>query len=174
MHKGALKVSVALGNGQRINIWNVHLQDGASGQVRSRQVAELIQWIIKAQDGQAADIVGGDFNFTPESEEFRMFVAAIGPDVHQLASDEAFPTWDGLKLTPEASQALDHIFVRLRQAGDEVSARPRKVFAAARPEDRLSDHMGMEALVTFRNAVEDHRPVLVGQRIENDRMGSPF
>ena len=113
MHKGALKITITVGSGQRVNIWNVHLQDGGSTRVRSRQVTELIAWINDAHDGQIADIVGGDFNFTPGSDEFRHFVAAIGPDVHQLAGNAAFPTWDALKLVPGSGEALDHIFVRM-------------------------------------------------------------
>src|SRR5262249_17532651 len=151
MNKGALKVTITVAAGQRFNIWNVHLQDGASSPARASQIAELISWVEDSHDGQVADIVGGDFNFTPESREFREFVEAIGPDVHQLAGDAAFPTWDGLKAMPGGGQTLDHIFVRIRQPGNEVNARPRRVFAATRLEDRLSDHMGMQAAMTFGN-----------------------
>jgi endonuclease/exonuclease/phosphatase family metal-dependent hydrolase len=166
MHKGALKITITVGSGQRVNIWNVHLQDGGSTRVRSRQVTELIAWINDAHDGQIADIVGGDFNFTPGSGEFRHFVAAIGPDVHQLAGDAAFPTWDPLKLVPGSGEALDHIFVRMREPADEIHAMPRRVFAASRREDRLSDHMGMEALLTFGSIPEHREPVLLGRRTE--------
>src|SRR5205823_326190 len=41
MHKGALKVTI-LANGQKFNIWNVHLQDGDTGKARERQISELI------------------------------------------------------------------------------------------------------------------------------------
>ena len=168
MNKGALKVTIVVGPGKRINVWNVHLQDGGSRELRSRQLLELIRWIDNSHDLQIADVVGGDFNFTPDSKEFRAFESAIGPDVHRLANDQPFPTWDGLKLSPELGQTLDHIFVRLKQRGNEVSARPRKVFAASQFKDRLSDHMGMEALLTFRNDMEQAIPVLVGQGTENN------
>src|SRR4051812_6743158 len=113
MNKGALKVTIAVAPDQNINIWNVHLQDGVSGPIRSGQIAELIGWIKEAKGGQLADVVGGDFNFTPESEEFKRFVAAIGPDVHQLAKDAPFPTWDGLQPNPGIGQTLDHMFIRM-------------------------------------------------------------
>jgi endonuclease/exonuclease/phosphatase family metal-dependent hydrolase len=164
MNKGALKVTVTVRTGQRFNIWNVHLQDEASGPVRSRQIAQLIRWVRQAQDGQIADIVGGDFNFTPDSNEFREFVAAIGPDVHQLAGDMSFPTWDGLKLMPGGGQTLDHIFVRVRQPMDEIRAQPRRLFAAARSEERLSDHMGMEAALTFESSTDVGFRFLDGRR----------
>ena len=173
MSKGALKVTITLGSGQRLNIWNVHLQDGASGRVRARQMAELVGWIRDAQDGQLADIVGGDFNFTPESREFREFVTTVGPDVHQLAGDEAFPTWDGLKPAPGGGQALDHIFVRLRRPTDEVQARPWRIFAGPRPEDRLSDHMGMEAVLTFGRTRDIDLPVLAGSRASSPLVATP-
>lgn len=160
MNKGALKVTLAIRPGQRVNIWNVHLQDEASGGVRSRQMAELVRWVKEAEDGQVADIVGGDLNFTPASGEFQQFVAAIGPSVHQLANAVELPTWDGLKLSPQAAPALDHIFVRMRQPADELRARPRRIFTASRREDRLSDHMGVEALVTFRAAEESGAAIL--------------
>jgi endonuclease/exonuclease/phosphatase family metal-dependent hydrolase len=164
MNKGALKITVSIEGGQLFNIWNVHLQDGASPRVRSRQLSELIGWIQHAHDHQIADIVGGDFNLTPDSSEFRELVAAIGPDVHQLAGDTTFPTWDGLKLMPGGGQALDHIFIRMRQPLDEVQARPRRVFTASRFEDRLSDHLGMEAVLTFGGSPEDRlMPVVAGR-----------
>ena len=163
MHKGALKITLTTSTGQTLNIWNVHLQDGTSGGVRASQIAELIQWVKASDDGQVADIVGGDFNLTPDSGEFRDLVAAIGPDVHQLAGDAAFTTWDGMKPTAGAGQTLDHIFIRMRQPLEEVCAQPRQVFTAARLEDRLSDHMGMEASLTFGSA-QDHLPVFVGRK----------
>ena len=161
MRKGALKVTLALRPGLRVNVWNVHLQDGTSGPVRSRQIAELVEWIGEAQDGQLADIVGGDFNFTPESGEFQQFAAAVGPSVHQLARTAAPPTWDGLKTSPDAGQTLDHIFVRLRQPVEEVRGWTQRLFTAARPEDRLSDHMGVEACLTFSGAEETRPAILV-------------
>jgi endonuclease/exonuclease/phosphatase family metal-dependent hydrolase len=151
-NKGALKVALEIRPGQRVTLWNVHLQDGASGRVRSRQIAELVNWIEQAEDGQIADIVGGDFNFTPESSEFRRFAASVGPSVPQLAKEVALPTWDGLKSAPGAGRVLDHIFVRMRQPAAEVRAGQHRVFAASRREDRLSDHMGVEAVVTFGGA----------------------
>jgi hypothetical protein len=44
----------------------------------------------------------------------------------------------------------------------------------ARELVRLSDHMGMEALLTFRSASENNRPILIGQRAEAYPVESPF
>jgi endonuclease/exonuclease/phosphatase family metal-dependent hydrolase len=167
MHKGALKVTI-LANGQKFNVWNVHLQDGDSGKARDRQISELIVWISNSHDGQVADIVGGDFNSTPDSRDFETLVRGIGPDVHQFAHDNAFPTWDGLKLAPEAAQSLDHIFINLRQPDYEIAAKQERLFGAARPQDRLSDHMAMEASLKFQNVFEVPASVLVGQGTEID------
>lgn len=163
MHKGALKITIAIATGQRFNIWNVHLQDGTSGKIRARQIIELIRWVQEAHDGQIADIVGGDFNFTPESPEFERFVAAIGPSVDELAGQAAFPTWDGLKPKPGGGEALDHIFVSVKKPVDDLRVKPWRIFAASRPEDRLSDHMGMEASLVFGSAVAETSPILAGR-----------
>jgi endonuclease/exonuclease/phosphatase family metal-dependent hydrolase len=171
MCKGVLRVTILV-RGERFNVWNVHLQDGGSMRVRSRQITQLIGWIQDSREGQIADIVGGDFNFTPESAEFHQFVAAVGPDVHQLAGDTAFPTWDGLKIGASGGQALDHIFVKTRRPTAEIRALPRRLFTASRMEDRLSDHMGMEAVMTFGRPMEDPQPVLVGQRASFPLLGT--
>ncbi len=149
MKKGALKVTIEAAAGQRFNVWNVHLQDGerACRHVRERQLSELAEWVQEADDAQIADIVGGDFNFTPDSSEFLQFAATVGPNVHQLAGSSAFPTWDGLK--PGRGQTLDHIFVRLRQPVEGGCATPCYLFASLHPKDRLSDHLGVEAALTF-------------------------
>jgi endonuclease/exonuclease/phosphatase family metal-dependent hydrolase len=167
MHKGALKVTV-LAHGQKFNIWNVHLQDGTTGKARERQISELIGWVTSAHDGQVADIVGGDFNATPESRDFGRLVSGIGPDVHQFAGDNPLLTWDGLKLAPRAAQALDHIFIKLRQSDYEIAAKQERLFAATRPQDRLSDHMAIEASLKFQNVFDVPASVLVGQGAEID------
>ncbi|HXP61503.1 MAG TPA: endonuclease/exonuclease/phosphatase family protein [Dongiaceae bacterium] len=172
-NKGALKVTLELGPGQRVTIWNVHLQDGTSGRVRSRQIAELIRWVEQAQDGQFADIVGGDFNFTPESSEFRRFAAAIGPSVPQLANEVALPTWDGLKSAPGAGQVIDHIFVRMRQPAADLRAGQHRVFTASRRADRLSDHMGVEAVVTFGGAEESGPAIPLLRTASSARLETP-
>jgi len=159
MRKGALKVTLELFPTQRVNVWNVHLQDGSSNLIRSRQIAQLVQWIDEADDGQVADIVGGDFNFTPGSREFRRFAAAVGFSAYQLASTDPLPTWDGLKAAPSAGETLDHIFVKPRGASEKVAAQARRLFCAARRADRLSDHMAVEALLTLRAADVNPLPV---------------
>jgi endonuclease/exonuclease/phosphatase family metal-dependent hydrolase len=163
MHKGALKVTILVGANQRFNIWNVHLQDGASPKVRSRQLGELIKWVHEAHDGQVADIVGGDFNFTPGSSGFRQVVAEIGPDIHQLAGDSVFSTWDDLKPGAQTGEALDHIFVKVRQGEAGIGAYSRRIFAASRQQDRFSDHMGMEASLYFETSLRATPAVLASR-----------
>jgi len=167
MHKGALKITVTIRSGLRVNIWNTHLQDGGSKRVRSRQIAELIRWVRDATDNQCADIVGGDFNSTPDSEEFRQLTAAIGPSVHQLANQAELPTWDGLKPASGEGESLDHIFVRMTRPSFEVRPWSRRVFTASRLEDRLSDHMGIESLLTFAPAEESGSVPLALPRISS-------
>lgn len=164
MHKGALKVTVRLNSGERVNVWNVHLQDGGAGRVRARQVRELVDWVRKTDDGQIADIVSGDFTSTPESAEFRLLEAGIGPDVHQLAGNAPFPTWDGLKKAPEGGEALDHLFIRTRLPREEVQAVPWRIFAASRLKERLSDHLGLEATVRFGVGPGPGVPMLAQRR----------
>ena len=173
MYKGALKITIRLEDGQKFNVWNVHLQDGETGKVRQRQIAELVSWINNARDGQVADIVGGDFNATPDTSDFRMLAGAIGPEVHQVAGEKAFPTWDGLKPGPNAARSLDHIFIRMRQPEYEIAARQQRRFEAQRLQDRLSDHMAMEAALTFRNVIEAAAPALLGQSADTASLDSP-
>lgn len=164
MRKGALRVTLAIRPGQRVNVWNVHLQDGGPPRVRAHQIGELVRWIEEADDGQIADIVGGDFNFTPDSEEFRRFVSAVGFSVHQLAKSAPLPTWDGLRPAPGGGETLDHIFVKPRRAEEKITAQPRRLFWAARREERLSDHMGVEALLTIRWLGAKSLPALVWRK----------
>lgn len=152
MRKGALKVTITLPSGQRVNVWNVHLQDGASPRVRARQAAELVHWITSSEDGQIADIVAGDFNFAPESEAFHRFVAAIGPSVNQLTRQVALPTWDGCQPARGEGLVLDHIFIRTRQPVDGICPGVQRVFAVNRRADGLSDPMGIEAALKFKTA----------------------
>jgi len=157
MRKGALKVTLAIRPNVRLNVWNVHLQNGVSTRVRSRQVTELVRWIEAAHDGQIADIVGGDFNFTPGSEEFGRFVSAVGFSAHQLAAVMPLPTWDGLQPARHPGQVLDHIFVKTKGVTEDIAAQAQRLFCASLLKDRLSDHMGVEVNLTLRES-EANRP----------------
>jgi endonuclease/exonuclease/phosphatase family metal-dependent hydrolase len=160
MRKGALKVTLAIRPGQRVNVWNVHLQQGRSARVRSHQIAELARWIDEAREGEVADIVGGDFNFTPESTEFDRLAGAVGKSVYELAGVAPLPTWDGLKPDARAPQTLDYIFVGLGHTGQEVDAQPRLVLCDSRRGERLSDHLGVESRLTIRNRLQYESPPL--------------
>ena len=144
VNKGVLKVTVRLPDEQVINVWNVHLQDGGSEQVKLSQIRELVSRVRAAQDGQVADLVGGDFNCTPESAMFCQLTNSLGPSVQQLGGGEPFVTWDGLSAKPGAGETLDYIFIRGGVfKGQQAS--PRAAFTASNARERLSDHLGIEA-----------------------------
>jgi endonuclease/exonuclease/phosphatase family metal-dependent hydrolase len=168
MYKGALKTTIELPSGQRVNVWNVHLQDGNCPEVRSKQVRELVSWIRRSEDSQIADIVGGDFNFTADSPEFSDFVATIGPSVHQIAGETPVATWDGLRAMPKGGEVLDHVFIRRRAIGQSVHASPERVLAASRTQDRLSDHMGVKVSLSFAPTVGPEPAVLADRTLRAD------
>jgi endonuclease/exonuclease/phosphatase family metal-dependent hydrolase len=145
VNKGALKVSVELAGGRVLNIWNVHLQDGGSAEVRRSQVRQLISWVQEAEDGQVADVIGGDFNCTPESAEYEELACWLGPSMLQAAGGLPFVTWDGLSAKPGAGRTLDYIFARGRTAHPVPEALPCVAFTAPTSAQRLSDHFGIEA-----------------------------
>jgi len=149
VRKGALKVSLMLPGGQVLNVWNVQLQEGGPGQVRQSQIDELIAHVNAAEDSQIADLVGGDFNCTPESPSYRELETAIGVSVQTLGDIRPFVTWDGLSCKPGAGQTLDYIFVRPRVALEKMDAVPQVAFSARNPRDRFSDHFGVEAVVSL-------------------------
>jgi endonuclease/exonuclease/phosphatase family metal-dependent hydrolase len=146
VNKGVLKVTLRMPDGLVVNMWNVHLQAGGSTRIRMKQVHELVSWVKEAEDGQIADVVGGDFNCTPESEEYSELAHALGPSLQQLSSAEPFPTWDGLSAKAGEGKTLDHIFVRGREAFPGVWSAPRVAFSAPTLKERLSDHLGIEAV----------------------------
>lgn len=149
VNKGALKVTVLLPGGRVLNVWNVHLQEGGPPDIRLSQARELVSRVQAAEDGQIADLIGGDFNLTPESDLFRELTVALGPSVQQLGRVAPFVTYDRLSAKPGAGETIDHIFVRERSAFQNLRAIPRVAFAAATLKQRLSDHLGIEAVVNL-------------------------
>jgi endonuclease/exonuclease/phosphatase family metal-dependent hydrolase len=147
-----LKVTVRLPGGELLNVWNTHLQDGASPQLRRSQIEELIAHVRAAEDGQIADIVGGDFNCTPDSPLFQELAESLGPTVQQLSGKAPYVTWDGLSAKPGRGKTLDHIFIYERAAFQTVTASTHAVFTASNPQRRLSDHLAIEAAVTLTPA----------------------
>ena len=145
-------MTVKLPEGQVLNVWNVHLQDGGPPQVRRSQIAELITRVNQAEDGQLADLVGGDFNCTPESPPEQQLEAALGPSVQKLAGAKPFVTWDGLSSKPGGGQTLDYVFVRSRVRLENMDVASQVAFYAQNPRERLSDHFGIEAFVSVSPA----------------------
>jgi len=141
--KGALKTTIEVTPGMRINLWNVHLQSGDATEIRCRQVAELAAWVRHAQDGQVADLVTGDFNCAPGSEPYRQLVNRIGPGALELSHESPLITYHGSDPDRSGARALDHLFVRLRQPAQTVQAQPEVAFTAGESEDPLSDHYGV-------------------------------
>lgn len=163
VNKGVLKVTLQLAKGQVLNVWNVHLQDGGPPAIRFAQVRELIARVGAAEDGQLGDLVAGDFNCTPGSPLYCELSNAFGPSMQELSGSAPFVTWDGLSAAPGAGETLDHIFIRRRTPFQTVQANPHVAFSAARREDRLSDHFGIEAelnLSTGPSLARATRPVL--------------
>jgi endonuclease/exonuclease/phosphatase family metal-dependent hydrolase len=145
VNKGMLKVTVVVPGGGLLNVWDVHMQDGGSLELRRSQARELIEHVQAAEDGQIADVVGGDFNCTPDSAPFRELEAAFGPTVQQMGGTQPFVTWDGLSDKPGDGEILDHIFVRPRAIFQDLHATQHVAFQANTKTDRLSDHFGIEA-----------------------------
>ena len=147
--KGALKVTIDLGHQRRLNVWNVHLQAGAKHEIRTRQIAELAEWIREANDDQIADVIAGDFNCTPDSLQYQQLTALLGPDANAITPQQRFITYDGLSRNPAEGRTLDYVFILPRESVQSVRADPKVVFAADRLEDRLSDHLGIHVTLNL-------------------------
>ena len=152
VNKGVLKITVQLPGGQVLNVWNVHLQDGGPPEVRRSQIRQLLSRVRAAEDDQVADLVGGDFNCTPESSLCRELVDALGPSLLQSESGPASVTWDGLSAKPGAGETLDNIFLRACNRCPHPQGASHVVFTATSLSHRLSDHFGIEALFDLRGA----------------------
>jgi endonuclease/exonuclease/phosphatase family metal-dependent hydrolase len=152
--KGALKVTIQIGDGLRLNVWNVHLQAGLADTTRSRQITELVHWVQDAHDGQIADLVAGDFNCTPDSPQYQTLFQQIGPSVQSISGEPGFTTFDGLSSKPGAGETLDHAFIRILSSVEGVKASPRPIFTAESMKDRFSDHLGVE--VALRLSLSTH------------------
>jgi endonuclease/exonuclease/phosphatase family metal-dependent hydrolase len=149
VNKGVLKTTISLPGGSILNVWNVHLQAGGPVAIRRSQVQELVVLVHAAEDGQIADLVGGDFNCTPESTLYRELEQALGPTTYGLGGDKPLATWSRLSAKPAAGQTLDYIFVRAKRFLRRVRAFTRVVFAESSLAQRLSDHFGLEAVVEW-------------------------
>jgi endonuclease/exonuclease/phosphatase family metal-dependent hydrolase len=141
--KGALKITVALDHSLRLNVWNVHLQAGSAAPVRSQQIAELAVWVRQAENGQAADLIAGDFNCTPDSEQYDQLKRLFGPDVHQPGSKPHFSTYDGCTTDSANARTLDYVFVRVRQTRLAYAATAAPAMDSDQIEQRLSDHLAV-------------------------------
>jgi endonuclease/exonuclease/phosphatase family metal-dependent hydrolase len=150
VNKGVLKVTVQLPGRQVLNVWNVHLQDGGPPEIRLSQIRELVSRVQEAKDDQIADVIGGDFNCTPESSLYWELANSFGSSLQQLNGGSPFVTWDGLSAKPGAGQTLDYVFVRDHTPFQKLRAVPRVAFTASSLDQRLSDHLGIEAVVDFR------------------------
>jgi len=181
VNKGVLKVTVRLPNRSLVNIWNVHLQDGGAPEIRISQAHELEAHVLAAEDGQTADLVGGDFNSIPDSAIYRELQSNIGPSISQLSGEHPFVTWDGLSSNPGAGQTVDHIFVRQSANCQLAGANQDRAFEAKTPAQRLSDHFGIAAELTLNrvdnlagdNALEFHQTTLPMANVGGKGWSSP-
>lgn len=150
VNKGVLKVTVLFPGGQVLNIWNLHLDSGRwKDDIRRSQIRELLAHVQAANDGQCADLVAGDFNCTPESPLYRELQSALGPNVQQLGGVEPSITWQQVSAKPGPGRTVDYIFVKSRGSLDDLKAASHVAFNTERPQDRLSDHLALEAVVTL-------------------------
>lgn len=157
VNKGVLKITVQLPGGQVLNVWNVHLQDGGPPEIRRSQIHELLARVRAAEDDQVADLVGGDFNCTPESSLCRELFETLGPSLLQSGTGPASVTWDGLSAKPGAGETLDYIFLRPCSRFPHPQTTSHVVFTATSLSQRLSDHFGVEAQFDLKGA-----PTLAG------------
>jgi len=150
VNKGMLKVTVQLPDGTLLNIWNVHLQDGGPPFIRHSQIGEVIARVQAADDHQIADLVGGDFNVSPDSELWTDLENALGPSMDEIAGTGPFVTFDALSQKPGHDEKLDYIFLRQRIPQD-LLASSRAVFEAPLRK-RLSDHLGIQTVIHLKAA----------------------
>ena len=108
--------------------------------------------MLGSEDGQIADLVGGDFNCTPQSSLYRELANSLGPSVRQPGVADPFVTWDGLSAKPRAGETIDYVFIQPRSTCKTVQAVAHVAFTAAGLELRLSDHLGIEAVVNLSPA----------------------
>jgi len=144
--KGALKTTIQLASGVRVNLWNTHLQAGESARadrIRCRQIDELTAWVAASDDGQIADMVAGDFNCEPGSPPYQRLQERFGPGVVDPTRDRSVCTYDGMKPQGPTHLALDHVLIRLRQPLQTAQVNSAVVFNSLRVQDRLSDHLGV-------------------------------
>jgi len=143
--KGALKITVDIGDSRILNVWNVHLQAGPAPRTRSAQIAQLIDWVERSDDDQVADVIAGDFNCTPGSAEYDQLRRRFGSDIQRQHPPFHFATYNGRSSKPGQARTLDFVFVRPRRADLTCAGHTRPLFDAVRPEERLSDHLGLGA-----------------------------
>jgi len=103
-----------------------------------------------ADDGQAADLVGGDFNTTPDSPKFKLLSQELGQTAHELAHLPFSPTYDGLSPDLKMVQTIDYLFSRPRTPIIKLEAAPTITFTNANPRQRFSDHVALEVALRFR------------------------
>jgi endonuclease/exonuclease/phosphatase family metal-dependent hydrolase len=151
--KGALKTTILMPDGSKLNVWNVHLQEGGPYAIRRSQVQELVSHVQAAEDGQVADLVGGDFNCTPETPLYHELEQALGLTVYQLGGEKPFVTWNNMSSKPGDGQTLDYVFVREHQGLQSLDAFARVAFTTPAPIQQLSDHLGLEAVVKLNSNV---------------------
>jgi endonuclease/exonuclease/phosphatase family metal-dependent hydrolase len=93
------------------------------------------------------DLIGGDFNCTPLSAEYRALTAWLGADVQRLDGRPHEPTFRGAREPATMGRTLDYVYCSPRAGASADRARTEVVFASDRPEDRLSDHLGIRASI---------------------------
>lgn len=141
--KGALRTMVRAPNGDRLAIWNVHLQSGVDeGSVRRGQILELASWIESAHD--ECSVVAGDLNCSEGDPEWALLVQVFGAR-GLVPRSGRIPTYDHgenplAAIEPPAT--IDHVFVNARRWGGSLIA--RRIHDHPVEGVWLSDHFGLE------------------------------
>lgn len=159
--KGALKTTIELAPGVRVNLWNVHLQAGESpraDRIRCHQINELAAWVGAANDGQIADLVSGDFNCEPGSPTYQQLQKHIGIGALELGHSQPISTYDGMNPSGREHRALDHVLIRLRHPMLTAQAHPEVAFTSEHPVGRLSDHYGITVKVRLTSGLYQANP----------------
>ena len=147
-------------------VFNFHLNHISQSE-RIRQLLLYLRWMLEASHQNQAVIAGGDFNFEPNSLEFRIVkkllrfkdpYEQIGKD-HEcthLCKDSGFD-WLNFFL---GESVRDYIFFR---PSSEISFEPLdvSVFPKTYNNAALSDHFGLRAvfqLKTLSNRVNEREP----------------
>jgi endonuclease/exonuclease/phosphatase family metal-dependent hydrolase len=134
----AQRVTVVLADGRALDVYNVHLADGAA-ELRTAQVRRLLAWMD--QRPGLPQVLVGDFNSRPRSAPLQLVTA-------RLRSAYALVHGSEPSRTVHSGGVLDYIFVNDRVVVHDAWV----AFDMPSTEDRAllpSDHLGLAAALSL-------------------------